>query len=49
MIETMFGFCLLKVSDIVQYGVGHIHTISKKIQKQKNTYFCQTILPKLEK
>ena len=45
----MFGFHLLKVFDIVRYGMGHIHTISTKIRKQRNTYFYKTILPKLEK
>ena len=44
----MFRFRLLKVFDIIRYGMGHIHTISTKTRKQRNTYFYKTILPKLE-
>ena len=35
----MFGFRLLKVFDIIQYGMGLIHTIKiqKILQKQRNT------------
>ena len=37
-IKVMFRFRLLKVLDIVRYGMGHIHTIITKIRKQINTY-----------
>ena len=39
----MFGFRLLKVFHIIRYGIGHIHTISTKIRKQRNTYFYKNL------
>ena len=48
-LSRQFRFRLLKVFDNIWYGMRHIHTVSMKIPKQKNTYFSKTILLKLEK
>ena len=45
----IFGFRLLKVFNIIQYDMEHIHTISTEISQTKNTYVYKTILSKLEK